>query len=165
VRTKRKKSEQTPHLDPQLAARARVAIIRAEFNSEITASLETWCIRALRESGVPAANIARHSVPGCFEIPVVAQELARTNHFDVLIALGAVIRGETHHFDLIANECARGVMHVSLEFGIPVIFEVLATYNRRDALRRAANNNTNKGVEAAHAALFAMAAMKIVRAS
>jgi 6,7-dimethyl-8-ribityllumazine synthase len=83
----------------------------------------------------------------------------------VLIALGAIIRGDTHHFDLIANECARGVMQVSLEFGIPVIFEVLATYNRREALRRAANDITNKGVEAAHAALFALAAMEHAKAS
>jgi len=165
MRTTRKKApEPTPHLDPQLAERARVAIIRAEYNPEITASLETWCIRTLRELGVPAANIARHSVPGCFEIPVVAQELARTGRFDVLIALGAVIRGATHHFDLIANECARGVMQVSLEYGIPVIFEVLAVYNPREAERRAANDSTNKGVEAAHAALFALAAMEAAKA-
>jgi 6,7-dimethyl-8-ribityllumazine synthase len=148
-----------------MAARARVGIIRAEYNPEITASLETWCIRTLRQSGVPARNIARHSVPGCFEIPVVAQELARKKRFDVLIALGAIIRGDTHHFDLIANECARGVMQVSLEFGIPVIFEVLAAYNRRDTLRRAANNGSNKGVEAAHAALFALAAMELAKTS
>ena len=165
MRTKRRKADYTPHLDPQLAAQMHVAIIRAEFNAEITVSLETWCIRTLRESGVPAANIARHSVPGCFEIPVVAQELARSKRFDVIIALGAVIRGDTHHFDLIANECARGVMQVSLDSGIPVIFEVLATYNRREALRRALNDSSNKGVEAAHAALFAVAAMRAARAS
>ncbi len=165
MKSRKKNTEAVPHLDPERAARARVAIIRAEFNPEITESLETWCIRTLREAGVPAQNISRHSVPGCFEIPVVAQALARQNRFDVLIALGAVIRGDTHHFDLIANECARGVMDVSLDHGIPVIFEVLAVYNRKDALRRAANNATNKGVEAAHSALFALAALDAARES
>ncbi len=163
MRVKSKKG--VPRFDPRLAARARIGIIRADYNPEITASLETWCIRTLGDCGVPEANIARYTVPGCFEIPVVAKELAMKKRFDVLIALGTIIRGETHHFDLIANECARGVMQVSLEFRIPVIFEVLATYNRSDALRRAANNRSNKGVEAAHAALLALAAMESARTS
>ena len=114
---------------------------------------------ALIDGGVRAGNIERFVVPGCFEIPLAAQRLARTKKYDAIIALGAVIRGDTYHFDLVANECARGIMRVSLDEDIPIIFEVLATYNRRDALRRAGNNRFNKGLEAAHSALALLAAL------
>jgi 6,7-dimethyl-8-ribityllumazine synthase len=147
-------------LDPNLADGVRIAIIRAEYNSEITLSLKVKCEKALLENGIPAGNIDHYSVPGCFEIPLFAQKLAAKRRYDALIALGAVIRGDTHHFELVANECARGVMEVSLKHGVPIIFEVLATYNRRDALRRAGNNRFNKGVEAAEAALSMLATMR-----
>lgn len=151
--TARKAGDDFPALDRRRARRARLAIIRADYNPEITRSLEAKCLETLRAAGVPEENIHRFGVPGCFEIPVAAERLARRGRYDALIALGAVIRGETYHFDLVANECARGVMQVSLKHGLPIIFEVLATYNRRDALRRAGNNRTNKGIEAARAAL------------
>ena len=147
------------HLAPKLAARIRIAIIRAEYNKEITLSLGQKCEEALHENGIAAENIDHFSVPGCFEIPLFAQKLAAKRRYDALIALGAVIRGDTHHFDLVANECARGVMEVSLQHGVPIIFEVLATYNRRDALRRAGNNRFNKGIEAAQAALAMLSAL------
>ncbi len=147
-------------LAPKLAGRIRIAIIRAEYNNEITLSLRQKCEGALLESGIPAGNINHFSVPGCFEIPLLAQKLAAKRRYDAFIALGAVIRGDTHHFDLVANECARGVMEVSLKHGVPIIFEVLATYNRRDALRRAGNNRSNKGVEAAEAALSMLSALR-----
>lgn len=138
---------------PAVLRRARLAIIRAEYNREITTSLEKKCVETLRAAGVPANNIKSISVPGCFEIPLVAQRLASRRRYGVIIALGAVIRGETRHFDLVANECARGIMDVSLKYSVPIIFEVLATYNRRDAARRAGDDDLNKGVEAARAAL------------
>ena len=138
---------------PSVLRRARVAIIRAEYNREITLSLEEMCAKTLHQGGVPAKNIKIINVPGCFELPLVAQRLAAGRRFHVLIALGAVIRGETYHFDLVATQCAKGIMEVSLKYDIPIIFEVLATYNRRDALRRAGNNNLNKGMEAAKSAL------------
>ena len=113
--------------------------------------------------GIRADHIDRFSVPGCFEIPLVAKRLARAKRYDALIALGAVIRGETHHFDLVANECARGIMQVSLDENVPIFFEVLATYNRRDALRRAANDKFNKGLEAAQSALQLLATLDLVK--
>ena len=131
----------------------RLAIIRAEYNAEITANLEKKCVEALIAGGIPARNIRVFTVPGCFEIPVLAGRLAARKRYDALIALGAVIRGETYHFELVADGCARGIMEVSLRHNVPVIFEVLATYNRRDALRRAGNNQHNKGIEAAQSAL------------
>lgn len=146
-----------PTLSRTRAARARIAIIRAEFNADITTSLEQACVTALRAAGIPAARIESFPVPGCFEIPLVAQRLARKRRYDVIIALGAVIRGDTFHFELVATECARGIMDVSLRHNVPIVFEVLAVYRRRDAVRRAGPNRLNKGREAAAAALHLLA--------
>ena len=157
--TKDKAPSELVRLRRRFAVRIRLAIIRAEYNGDITLSLERKCLEALHDGGIPARNIDLFSVPGCFEIPLVAKRLAKQGRYDALIALGAVIRGETHHFDLVANECARGVMQVSLEHNIPIIFEVLATYHRRDALRRAGDNELNKGREAAQSALSLLATL------
>jgi 6,7-dimethyl-8-ribityllumazine synthase len=140
-------------------SKARIAVIRSEYNSRITSRLEEKCLEGLQEAGLTGDRIERYSVPGCFEIPLLAQHLAARKRYDALIALGAVIRGETLHFDLVARECARGVMNVGLHYGVPVIFEVLATNNLRDAERRAGNNRFNKGFEAAQAAIAMMAAL------
>ncbi len=138
---------------------ARIAVIRADYNAEITRSLQEKCLEGLQEGGIRPGHIECFTVPGCFEIPLVAQQLAARKRYDALIALGAVIKGDTLHFELVANECARGVMNVTLEHHVPVIFEVLATRTRRDALRRAGNNRMNKGFEAARAALAMLAAL------
>ncbi|MGH9435495.1 MAG: 6,7-dimethyl-8-ribityllumazine synthase [Terriglobia bacterium] len=140
--------------------RVKIATIRADYNSDITRSLEEKCVEGLKEAGLRRDQIDCVAVPGCFEIPLAAQRLAARKRYDALIALGSVIRGETLHFELVANECARGVMAVSLKYGVPVIFEVLATRNRRDAMRRAGNNQLNKGYEAAQAALAMLAALE-----
>ncbi len=140
-------------------ARARIAVIRAEYNEEITRSLETKCLEGLAEGGVGRDQVDCFTVPGCFEIPLVAAKLAALGCYDVIITLGAVIKGDTLHFELVAQECARGVMNVALEQGVPVIFEVLATRTRQDARRRAGDNRMNKGFEAARAALAMVATM------
>lgn len=145
------------------ASRLRLAIIRAEYNREITLSLEKKCVETLLAAGVIAKNIDTFTVPGCFEIPIFAQRLASMKRYDALIALGAVIRGDTYHFELVVNECAKGVMQVILRYNVPIIFEVLATYNRRDALRRAGNNRFNKGIEAAKTALSLLATLSSAR--
>ena len=139
---------------------ALIAVIRAEYNPEITSSLEEKCLAGLQEGGVKARQVECFTVPGCFEIPLLAQKLAARRRYSALIALGAVIKGETLHFELVASECARGVMNVALEYQVPVIFEVLATPSRRDAMRRAGNNRMNKGFEAARAALGMLAALR-----
>lgn len=146
-----------------LGSRLRIAIVRAEFNPRITESLERACMATLVSAGIPASRVERFRVPGCFEIPIMAQRLARTRRYDALIALGAVIRGDTLHFELIAAECARGVMEVSLKFDIPVIFEVLAVYRLRDAQLRSGDNAMNKGVEAAQAALSLLGRIEELR--
>ncbi|HEX5483885.1 MAG TPA: 6,7-dimethyl-8-ribityllumazine synthase [Terriglobia bacterium] len=143
--------------------RVRIGIIRAEYNAEITQSLEAKCLQGLQEAGLSRRQINCYSVPGCFEIPIFAQKVAARKKYDLLIALGAVIRGDTLHFELVANECARGVMEVSLKFNIPIVFEVLATHSHRDAARRAGNNRLNKGFEAARAAVTMLAALEGIR--
>lgn len=144
-------------------SRFRIGIIRGEYNPKITMSLEKKCVETLLASGIPKKNIRNFAVPGCFEIPILAQRLATQKKYDALIALGAVIKGDTYHFELVVNECARGIMDVSLRHDIPVIFEVLATYNERDAARRAGNNKFNKGIEAAQTALCLLAALSNAR--
>ena len=144
--------------------RCRIGIIRAEFNAELTKSLEQSCLEELPRAGVPAERIDRFAVPGCFEIPWMAQRLARRgrgrSRYDVLIGLAVVIRGDTEHFDMVSSECARGVMEVMLKHDVPIVFEVLAAFHRRDAVRRASQNRYNKGLEAAHAALSLLKILK-----
>jgi 6,7-dimethyl-8-ribityllumazine synthase len=145
-----------PH---RLAGRARIAVVRADFNGRITTSLERACLGALRSAGIPDGRVDRFTVPGCFELPVMAQRLALRRRYDVIIVFGAVIRGDTYHFELVANECAHGIMDVSLRHNVPVIFEVLAVDSMRDALRRSGDNRMNKGLEAASAALAMLASL------
>lgn len=149
-----------PALARKDVSRIRIAIVRSEYNREITLSLEKKCVETLLEAGVPEKNIRVFAVPGCFEIPILAQRLATQKRWDAIIALGAVIKGDTYHFELVVNECARGIMDVSLRHGVPIIFEVLATYNKHDAVRRAGNNKSNKGIEAAQAALSLLATLR-----
>jgi 6,7-dimethyl-8-ribityllumazine synthase len=133
--------------------RVRIGIIRSEYNSDLTRRLATNCRRELLAAGLSTAQVDEFSVPGCFEIPWMAQRLARRRRYDVLIALGVVIRGKTLHFDLVTRECARGVMQVSLAHDVPVVFEVIAAYSRRDAQSRAGSDRFNRGLEAAQTAL------------
>ena len=118
-------------LPRRLARRVRIAVVRAEFNAQITRSLERACLGALRSAGIAEGRVERFSVPGCFELPLMAQRLALRKRYDAVIVLGAVIRGDTYHFELVANECARGIMVVSLRHNLPVIFEVLAVNSWR----------------------------------
>jgi 6,7-dimethyl-8-ribityllumazine synthase len=148
-----------PILPRKDISRFRIAIIRSEYNRDVTLSLEKKCVETLLAAGVPEKNIRVFAVPGCFEIPILAHRLASLKKYDALIALGAVIKGDTYHFELVVNECARGIMNVSLRHDVPIIFEVLATYNKRDAVRRAGNNKFNKGIEAAQTALSLLATL------
>jgi len=127
----------------------RIGIVVSRFNSNITKKLLAGAERTLIGKGADLKNIRKFWVPGAFEIPVMLQRLARTEKFDGLIALGAVIRGETPHFDFVARETSRGVMEVALREGIPIAFGVLTTDNVKHALDRAGGRHGNKGEEAA----------------
>jgi len=127
----------------------RVAIVLSRFNAEVGEKLLAGALRALQEAGVAERDIMVLSVPGALETPLVLQRLAQSGDYDALVALGAVIRGETYHFDLVANESAAGVASVQLEFGIPIGNGILTTDTDEQAMTRA----DLKGFQAAQAAL------------
>ena len=138
--------------DPEGAGR-RIAVVAARFNEVITRKLVDGALARLTALGVSDDDIDVAWVPGAFEIPLVARRFARSGRFDGVICLGAVIRGETAHFDLVANEAARGIAEVARETDIPVIFEVLAVENLAQAEDRAGGAHGNKGWGAADAVL------------
>jgi 6,7-dimethyl-8-ribityllumazine synthase len=127
----------------------RVAIVQSRFNPSIGAGLLKGALRALGEAGVAEERITLLTVPGALEIPLALQRLAQSGDYDVLVALGAVIRGDTYHFDIVANESAAGVASVGLEFGVPIGNGILTCDTDVQAEARMAT----KGAEAAQAAL------------
>jgi 6,7-dimethyl-8-ribityllumazine synthase len=131
----------------------RVAVVAARFNETVTSALVEGALAALVKHGVAEDAITVAWVPGAFEIPIVARRFATSGSVDAVICLGAVIRGETTHFELVANEAARGIARVSLETGVPCIFEVLATEDLAQAQSRAGGAHGNKGWDAAEDAL------------
>jgi len=130
----------------------RVGIVVARFNEVVTNALLDGAVQALAHAGVADDDVTVVWVPGAFEIAAVARRLASANA-DAVVCLGAVIRGETAHFDLVANAAARGIADVTRDTGVPCIFEVLATEDLAQALARAGGAHGNKGWEAAMAAI------------
>jgi 6,7-dimethyl-8-ribityllumazine synthase len=131
----------------------RVGIGCGRFNRDVTERLLDGALRRLGELGVAAEAIETIWVPGAFELPRIADAFARTGHIDAVICLGAVIRGETGHYDLVAGECAAGLQRVLLDTGIPVAFGVLTTEDREQALERSGGRHGHKGEEAADTAV------------
>jgi 6,7-dimethyl-8-ribityllumazine synthase len=132
---------------------ARFAIVAARFNAVITDALLEGALSTLAEHGVPEDHVSVVQVPGAFEIPITAKRLAASGRYEAIIALGAVVRGGTPHFEYVAGECARGVGRVALEEDVPVIFGVLTTDTDEQARERAGGKEGNKGFEAAIAGL------------
>lgn len=138
----------------------RFAIISTQWNPVVVDSLVEAAEKTLTARGVDASKIDHIVVPGAFEIPLMAGRLAEADQYAAIITLGAVIKGDTAHFEYVAGECARGIADVALNYGIPVGFGVLATYNLQQALDRAGPNDENKGVEAATAVLDTLNVMR-----
>jgi len=152
-------------IDPKAeGAGCRIGIAAARFNTEITDMLLSGCRRALSTCGVAADDVELVRVPGAWELPLACRVLIDTGRFDAVIALGAVIRGETAHFEFISNECARGLQQLGLETGIPVTFGVLTPENGDQARRRADPERDDKGGEVARAALEMVALKRAVAA-
>lgn len=126
----------------------KVGIVQSEYNAKISDALSNSCNKTLLKAGVSDKNIKIIKVPGAFEIPFACQKLAMSKKFDVIIALGAIIKGGTPHFDYIASACSKGIMDVSLKMEVPVVFGILTTDNLTQAKAR-----VNKGIEAAQTAL------------
>ena len=131
----------------------RIAIVAARFNRFIVAHLLEGALDAMNRQGIADGDRALVWVPGAYEIPLVADQLAASGRYDAVIALGAVIRGGTPHFDFVAGECASGLTRVSLDRGVPVTFGVLTTDDVEQAIERAATDAGNKGFDVAMAAI------------
>lgn len=137
----------------EATGRPRVAVVAAKFNGGITVRLLDGVLRAFEESGVPSELVSLAWVPGAFELPLAAKRFASSGEVDAVVALGAVIRGGTPHFDYVAGECAAGCQRVALSTGVPVIFGVLTTNDVEQALERSGPAEENRGYQAARSAL------------
>jgi 6,7-dimethyl-8-ribityllumazine synthase len=132
----------------------KFALVVSRFNSFVVESLVDGALDALERYGeVNEQDITLVRVPGAYELPIVAKKLAEQNKYDAIIALGAVIRGGTPHFEFVAGECNKGLAQVSLEYGIPVSFGVITTDSIEQAIERSGTKAGNKGAEAAVSAL------------
>jgi len=131
----------------------KVGIVCARFNEFIVSKLLGGAIDGLTRHNVNEADIEVSWVPGAFEIPLIAKKMAQTGRYDAVICLGTVIRGSTSHYDLVCSEVAKGIAHVSLETGIPVVFGINTTENIEQAIERAGTKVGNKGYDAALAAI------------
>ncbi|MFP5507274.1 MAG: 6,7-dimethyl-8-ribityllumazine synthase [Gammaproteobacteria bacterium] len=143
-------------------AGGRYALVAARFNSEIVDSLLAAAIDALKQHGIKEADIEVFRVPGAWELPLASQHVAATRKFDAVIALGAVIRGGTPHFEYVSGETARGLGEVGLRTGLPVIFGVLTVDNMEQALERSGTEG-NKGADAALTALEMVGLIRKIR--
>lgn len=121
----------------------KIGVVVARWNTEITMGLTESCFHALKDSGVQKKNISIIEVPGSFELPVAAQQLFKKDKVDVVIALGCLIKGETMHFEYIADAVANGLMRVSLDTGKPVVFGVLTCLNEKQAKARSTGENNH----------------------
>ena len=126
-----------------------IGIVQARFNESVTNALATACRAALLDLGVQEKHITHVLVPGALEVPVALQALAERDEFDALIALGCIIRGETYHFELVANESGAGVTRLSLDYQIPIANAIITTENLEQAIAR----QTEKGTDAARVAV------------
>ena len=144
-----------------VAQNIRIGIVAARFNEFIVSKLVSGAMDALLRHDVREEDVDLAWVPGAFELPLIAKKMAESGKYDAVICLGAVIRGATSHYDLVCNEAAKGIAHVSLDSGVPVLFGVVTTENIEQAIERAGSKAGNKGYDAA---LSALEMVNLVRA-
>lgn len=138
----------------------RIGIVQSRFNEPVVTGLLNACVAELQKHGVDPEAIDHLSVPGALEIPVVLQTMAHTQKYDALIAIGAVIRGETYHFEVVANESCRGLMDATLETGVPIANGILTVDSDEQALARTAE----KGADCARVAIEMAHTLKAINA-
>ena len=138
----------------------KVGIIASRFNSFIVEKLLDGAVDGLRRHGVEESNITAAWVPGAFEIPIMARNMAKSGKYDAVIAVGAVIRGSTSHYEVVVNETAKGIAQAGLETGVPILFGVLTTENIEQAIERAGSKAGNKGYDCALSAIEMVNLMK-----
>ncbi len=153
-------SDEIVEIEPHYAgASLRIGIVMSRFNPDVGEGLYSACIDELLRLGIAPRDIICASVPGALEIPLALQAMAQSDKFDALVAIGSVIRGETYHFEIVANESARGIIDVQLKTGIPIANAILTTEDDDQALVRMAQ----KGEEAAQAAVEMVNLQKALR--
>ncbi len=138
----------------------KVAIVASRYNDNIVNRLLDGCLDCLVSRGVDPGSILIVRAPGAFELPLMARALAGKQSYDAVIALGAVIRGDTPHFEYISAECARGLADTALQFEVPVVFGVLTVDDYEQAVLRSGDEESNKGVEAALTALESVSILR-----
>ena len=147
-------NEQSKMIEGELLARdLRFALVAARFNDFVVEPLIRGALDALKRHGSSEKQMEIVRVPGAFDIPIVARKLALSRRYDAVIALGAVVRGQTPHFDYVAGECASGLARIALESGVPIAFGVLTTDTMEQAVDRAGGKAGNKGADAALVAI------------
>ena len=152
------------HIDGALdqAQALRIGIAVGRFNGFLVESLVEGALDALLRHGVKGENIAVVRVPSAFELPLTAKRMAATGNYDAIVALGAIIRGATPHFDIVASESAKGLSHVALHHDIPVINGILTTENIEQTIERAGTKAGNKGYEAAMTAIEMASVLRVL---
>lgn len=156
-------SDYHPSADPELRVTgARVAIVASSFNDTIVEGLVAGARATLIEHGIAESHISVTWVPGAWELPLMAAHLADTEQYDAIVALGAVIRGGTPHFEHVCNACTTGLMQVQQEFGLPIGFGVLTCDDLAQAQARSGTGQGNKGAESALAALAMVKQLRLL---
>lgn len=149
----------------ELPLDTHVGIVAARFNSHIVDELVNGCVRRLEEHGIDDSRVTVLRVPGAFELPVAAKLMAKVKRYRAIVCLGCVIRGDTPHFEYVAGEAARGIMRVSLDEALPVIFGVLTTNTEQQALDRTGGAHSHAGVNAADAAVQMIALARGIKSA
>lgn len=156
-------STQVPQVvTTHIGKKTRIAIAAARFNADLVDELLAGCLRRLVELGVADGHVEVVRVPGAFELPVTAKAFARSGRFDAVICLGAVVRGDTPHFEYVAGECARGLQDVAIWEHLPVIFGVLTTNTHEQAVERTGGAHGHAGERAAEAAVEMIGVLELI---
>ena len=142
---------------------AKIAIVCGRFNELVTSKLLGGALDGLKRHNVPDENIEIARCPGAFEVPLTAKKLAMSGRYDAVICLGAVIRGATSHYDYVCAEVSKGIAHIGLETGIPVMFGILTTDSIEQALERAGTKAGNKGFDCAEGAIEMINLLKEIK--
>lgn len=155
--------QSTIAFDKRFTKKLKLAIIRTNYHAGLVDNLEGFARATLINAGVKEKKISTYIVPGTWEIPILVQKVAETKKYNGIIALGVILKGDTYHFELIANEVSSALMSLSIDNRIPVAFEVLAVSDIKQAQARAAQDMNNKGIEAANALLQTIHTLKSIK--
>lgn len=140
-------------IDLKKPEKLKVAIVQSTYHAELNGNMTNYCQEVLIQNDLLASNIAVYYAPGSWEVPLIVDKLAKSKRFDAIVAFSIIIKGDTYHFDMIANEVTRALMNTAIKYQLPVGFEILAVNTLEQAEARASNNNYNKGIEAGNAIL------------